>query len=224
MADLRKRPFNITLMIRRIRESVRPFAKAALFELAEDGFTSPFEQLIACIISIRTRDEVTIPTARQLFAKARTPIEISQLKPQEIDRLIRACTFHERKAQQIHHIALRIIDEYQGELPCDADVLLSFAGVGTKCANLVLGIACNQPRIGVDIHVHRVTNRWGYVAARTPEQTTVALEAKLPRRYWVEINSLLVPFGKHICTGALPHCSSCPVLEFCRQVGVKAHR
>jgi endonuclease-3 len=219
-----KRPFDIDQVMRRIRVATRQFAKAALFELADDGFTSPFEQLVACLISIRTRDEVTIPAARKLFARARTPLEVSQLTPREIDQLIRACTFHERKARQIHQIARRVVDEYEGALPCEAEALLSFDGVGLKCANLVLGIACDQPRVGVDIHVHRVTNRWGYVSTRTPEQTSIALEDKLPRRYWVEINRLLVPFGKHICTGAQPRCSKCPVLEFCRQVGVEAHR
>jgi endonuclease-3 len=97
-------------------------------------------------------------------------------------------------------------------------------GVGPKCANLVLGIACKEPFIGVDIHVHRVTNRWGYIAEKTPETTMVALQQKLPREYWVEINRLLVPFGKHICTGTLPKCSTCPVLEMCQQVGVERHR
>jgi endonuclease-3 len=219
-----KRPFDIDQVIRRIRVAMRPFPKAAMFELADDGFSSPFEQLVACIISIRTRDEVTIPTARRLFARARTPLEVSRLTSREIDQLIRACTFHERKTRQILRIARRVVDEYAGALPCEAETLLSFEGVGTKCANLALGIACGQPRVGVDIHVHRVTNRWGYVRTRTPEQTSVALESKLPRRYWVEINRLLVPFGKHICTGALPRCSECPVLEFCRQVGVERHR
>jgi len=96
--------------------------------------------------------------------------------------------------------------------------------VGPKCANLVLGIACGAPRIGVDVHVHRVTNRWGYVAAPSPEATMRALEAVLPRKYHVEINELLVPFGKHVCTGRLPRCSTCPVLDYCRQVGVTEHR
>jgi endonuclease-3 len=219
-----KRPVDIDLVVRRIRKAVEPFAKAAMFELAEDGFDSAFEQLVACIISIRTYDEVMLPTARRLFARARTPEEISRLAPQEIDDLIRPSTFHERKAVQIHAIARRVVDEYDGSLPCDEETLLSFKGVGPKCANLVLGIACGQPYIGVDVHVHRVTNRWGYVQTRTPEQTMQALGEKLPRRYWVDINRLLVPFGKHICTGRLPHCSTCPVLDMCRQVGVTEHR
>jgi endonuclease-3 len=211
-------------MFRRIREVVRPFPKAALFELAEDGFDSPFEQLVACIISIRTRDEVMLPTARRLLGRARTPIAVSRLTAQEIDGLIGTCSFHELKARQIHEIARRSVEEYGGAVPCEYDALVSFGGVGPKCANLVLGIACGEPRVGVDVHVHRVTNRWGYVETRTPEETVAALEEKLPRRRWVEINRLLVPFGKHVCTGRLPRCSSCPVLEFCRQVGVTAHR
>ena len=178
-----KKPFDINLAIKLISEAVRPFPKAAMFELAEAGFNSPFEQLIACMISIRTYDEVSLPTARKLFARARTPAQVSRLTVAEIDSLINASTFHERKAAQIHEIAKRILDEYDGNLPCDSETLLSFSGVGPKCANLVLGIACGQPSISVDIHVHRVTNRWGYVQTSTPEKTMTALEGKLPREH-----------------------------------------
>jgi endonuclease-3 len=219
-----KQPFDIERAVQLIREAVRPYPKAALFELAEEGYTSVFELLVACIISIRTRDETTLPVARRLFAVARTPAAVSQLDPQEIDRLIGACTFHEPKARQIHQIARTAVAEHGGTLPCDAGVLLGFHGVGPKCANLVLGIACGQPSIGVDVHVHRVTNRWGYVHTSTPEKTMAALQETLPRRHWVQINALLVPFGKYICTGVAPKCSTCPVLDMCRQVGVTRHR
>ena len=219
-----KQPFDIDRAMDGIREAVRVFRKAALFELAEDGFNSPFEQLLACLISIRTRDEDTVPLARRLFAQARTPAQVAELSVAEIDGLIAGSTFHQAKAPQIQEIARRVVKEYGGELPCDLNQLLSFRGVGIKCAHLVLGIACGQPRIGVDIHVHRVTNRWGYVATSAPEKTTAALEAVLPSRYWVEINALLVPFGKHVCTGNAPRCSTCPVLTMCRQVGVTSHR
>jgi endonuclease III len=221
---MEKKPFDIDLALDRIEEAVRPWPKAAMFELAESGFDSPFEQLVACMISIRTYDEVTVPTARKLFERARTPAEMSALTPDEIDALIGKSTFHERKAAQIHAIARRVLDEYSGDLPCDPEILQSFPGVGPKCAHLVLGIACDQPFISVDIHVHRVTNRWGYVGASTPEKTMAALGVKLPQKYWVDINRLLVPFGKHICTGARPKCSTCPVLEMCQQVGVTEHR
>lgn len=208
----------------RVGAAVEPFPKAALFELAEEGFTSAFEQLVACILSIRTRDEVTLPAARRFFKAARTAAEVARLTPAQVDDLIRDCTFHEQKAMQIQEIAQRVLDEHDGTLPCDAETLLSLRGVGPKCAHLVLGIACGEARIGVDIHVHRVTNRWGYVQTRTPEETMRALDAKLPQEYRVEINRLLVPFGKHICTGRLPRCSECPVREPCAQVGVTAHR
>jgi len=219
-----KRPFDVPVAVERLREAVKPYPKAALFELYADGHTSVFEILVACIISIRTRDETTLPVARQLFAKARTPVEMSKLSPEEIDELIGDCNYHEPKSKQIHAIARRTVAEHGGKLPCDLDVLLSFHGVGPKCANLALGIACNLPLIGVDIHVHRVTNRWGLVQAPTPEKTMAALQEKLPQSYWVEINALLVPFGKHICTGTAPRCSTCPLLDMCQQVGVTMHR
>ncbi|MBI3968765.1 MAG: endonuclease III [Chloroflexi bacterium] len=219
-----KRPFDVDEIFERLRQAVRPFPKAALFDLADQGFGSPFEQLVACLISIRTKDEVTLLVAHRLFERARTPAELVALSVAEIDDLIRASTFHEVKAPQLHRIARRVVAEHGGGLPCTFEELTSFAGVGIKCANLVLGIACGQPRVGVDIHVHRVTNRWGYVQTKTPEQTTEALEAKLPRPYWIEINRLLVPFGKHVCTGTAPRCSTCPVLEMCQQQGVAAHR
>jgi endonuclease-3 len=219
-----KLPFDIDCAIQEIQQVVRPYPKAAMFALEEEGFGSAFEMLVACIISIRTLDEVTMVCARRLFGIARTPDAMSRLTAAQIDAAIGASTFHEPKARQIREIARRIVKEHQGDLPCRNDVLLSFQGVGPKCANLVLGIACGEARIGVDIHVHRVTNRWGYVQEPTPEKTMAALAEKLPRAYWVEINRLLVPFGKHVCTGRLPRCSTCPVLDMCRQVGVKAHR
>lgn len=219
-----KRPLDIDLMMDRIREAVKPFADAAMFELADKGHTTLFEQLVACIISIRTYDEVSLPAALRLLARASTPEQMLRLSVDEIDDLIGTSTFHEAKARQIQGIAERCVEEFGGELPCDEEVLLSFHGVGPKCANLALGIACGQARISVDIHVHRVTNRWGYVSARAPEKTTKELEKILPERYHVEINRLLVPFGKHICTGTLPKCSTCPVLDMCRQIGVERHR
>lgn len=224
MVEIDKKAFNINRAMQLLREAVRPYPPAALFALYDEGYTSPFEQLVACIISIRTRDETMIVTARSLFSEARTAAAMSELSPTQIDELISASSFHENKAQQIYDIARQITDKYDGALPCKEDLLLSFHGVGPKCANLVLGIACDEAFIGVDVHVHRVTNRWGYVNTQRPKQTMAALMEKLPREYWVEINRLLVPFGKHICTGRRPRCSSCPLLEMCAQVDVVAPR
>jgi endonuclease-3 len=228
MADTKKqrgkRPFDIEEAMPLLRQAVAPYPKAALFELAAEGHTSVFEVLTACIISIRTRDETTLPVARGLFARARTPAAMAALSEEEIDGLIGLCTFHEPKARTIRGIALAALREHGGELPCDLDALIALHGVGPKCASLALGIACEMPLIGVDIHVHRVTNRWGYVQAKTPEKTMAALTEKLPRPYWVEINALLVPFGKHVCTGSAPSCSTCPLLSMCQQVGVTKHK
>jgi endonuclease III len=219
-----KRPFNIHAVLRRIRLEVKQFADAAMFDLASQGYASPFHQLVACIISVRTRDEVSLPTAIRLFEAAPTAEAISRLSVAKIAALIRPSSFYETKAYNIRALAKRVVEEYGGKLPCDFEVMTSFRGVGPKCANLTLGIACGASAISVDVHVHRVTNRWGFVRTPTPEGTRRELETRLPRQYRVEINRLLVPFGKHICTGRLPRCSVCPVLEYCRQVGVTEYR
>ena len=221
---VQKQPFEIISVFRKIRKAIEPFPKAAMFQLAEEGFISPFEQLVACLISVRTRDETTVPTARRLFSIARTPAQVAKLPVERIEELIHGTSFREVKAGHIWEIAIRTVQNYGGMLPCEEAVLRSFTGVGPKCAHLVLGIACGKPAISVDTHVHRVTNRWGFISTSTPEQTMLHLETTLPKRFWVEINRLLVPFGKHICTPTLPKCSTCPVLNACRQVDVTRHR
>lgn len=215
-----KQLFDIDVVMTKIEEAVQPYPKAAMFELAQEGYDSLFEQLIACIISIRTYDELSLPIARELLARARTAAAMLQLTVAEIDTLISTSTFHERKAEQIRQIAAQIVNEFNGELPCNRELLLSFSGVGPKCANLALAIACGEPLISVDVHVYRVTNRWGYIQAKSPETTMIALQEKLPQQHWIDINRLLVPFGKHICTGTRPNCSQCPILPMCQQIDV----
>ena len=224
-----KLPFDVDAVMQRLREATASLADAAMFELRDGGGREPgygtiFQQLVACIISIRTRDETSLPVSRRLFARAATPEALAVCSVEEIAGLIAESSFAEAKAAQIRAIARRTVDEFGGELPADPAVLMSFKGVGPKCANLALGVATGEAGIAVDVHVHRVTNRWGYVTTNAPEETMRALEARLPRRYWVEINRLLVPFGKHVCTGVRPRCSTCPVLAYCRQVGVTEHR
>jgi endonuclease-3 len=219
-----KEPFDIHKTVVLLREMTAELPPAALFDLYERGYTSVFEQLVACIISIRTFDETTIPASLRLFALARTPAEMIKLAPDQVAEAIFDSSYARNKATTILTIAQEAEEKWSGVLPASFEVLTAFKGVGPKCAGLALGIAAQQPYIGVDVHVHRVTNRWGYVAAPTPEKTMAALEKELPQEYWVEINRLLVPFGKHICTGRLPHCSSCLLLSMCRQVGVTKHR
>ena len=215
-----KVPFDIPKMFAAIRRANRPFAKAMLFDLADQGHRSPFEQLVACVLSIRTRDETSLLAAQKLLHRAQRPEQLYAMAEKDIHELIRGCTFAWQKTKTLLALSKKILREYDGETPCDFEGLTDLPGVGPKCANLVLGIACGEPRIGVDIHVHRVTNRWGYVHAKTPEKTLSQLEARLPKSKWIEINELLVPFGKHICTGTAPHCRTCPILKYCHQVGL----
>ena len=211
--------FDIDTAFECLRNVMKAYPRAAMFQLAEEGYRSPFEQLISCMISIRTYDEVSLPVSRQLFAVANTPGAISQLSVAEIERLISKSTYADRKAGQILAIAQALVQDHSGELPCDEETMLGFKGVGPKCAHLALGIACNQPYISVDVHVHRVMNRWGYVQTKTPEKTTKALEATLPKAYWTETNRLLMPFGKNICKSQ-PMCDRCPLSDICPQIGV----
>ncbi len=216
--------FNIHLVVERLQKAVKPLPKAALFDLYDRGYSTLFEQLVACIISIRTYDEVTVPTSINLFRLARTPAAMAALTPGQINVAINQSTYHEGKSHQIQRIATVVRDEHGGKLPEDFATLTSFKGVGPKCASLALGIASGQPYIGVDVHVHRITNRWGYVSTKTPEKTMIALQEKLPEQYWVEINRLLVPYGKHVCRGVAPRCTECSVADMCEKKGVSDRR
>ena len=218
-----KKPFDLPVMLKRIEKATASFPKAAMFELYVRGYTSLFEQLVACIISIRTLDETTIPVSERLFASGRTPQEILDLGIAALEKLLYGATFPGQKAHTITGIARAAVDQ-GGTLPASINGLTALKGVGPKCAGLALGVAEGQAAVSVDIHVHRVVNRWGLVQTTTPEKTMTELEERVPPKKWIDVNRLLMPFGKHICTGRLPKCGTCPVLEFCRQVGVTTHR
>jgi len=215
-----KIPFDIDEVFRRLRVATASMPKAALFDLRDRGHGGAFEQLAAALISARTRDETTIPVSLRLFERAPTPDALAKLGEAEIAALLDGATFPEAKARDLKELSRRIAQDLGGQVPDTMEGLTSFRGVGPKIAALTLGIAFGQPHIAVDVHVHRVTNRWGYVATRSPEATMAALHGILPRRYWIEINERLVPFGKHICTGISPKCLTCPLLDICRQIGV----
>ncbi|MFO0890555.1 MAG: endonuclease III [Isosphaeraceae bacterium] len=220
-----KEPLDIDEVFRRLRRAVEGFPKAAMFDLRDRGFGTPFEQLVGSLISARTRDETTLDVCLRLFAVARTPQQMVALGEESLAALIRPASFPEPKARDILSFSRRIVSDLGGRVPDTLEGLTAFRGVGPKIAALTLAVGFGRPVIAVDVHVHRVTNRWGYVATRTPEQTMAALAARLPERYWIEINERLVPFGKWICTGgAPPKCSTCLLLSMCRQVGVTEHR
>ena len=215
-----KEPFDIHEVFRRLRQACAGLPKAAMFQLRDEGYHTPYEQLVASLISARTLDETSILVCRRLFARARTPAAMAVLDGAELIALLRGATFPEPKARDILALSRTILERHGGEVPDTLEGLTAFRGVGPKVAALTLAAGFNKPAICVDIHVHRIANRWGYVAEPTPERTMAALASKLPRQYWIEINERLVPFGKHVCTGPRPQCPACPLLPMCRQVGV----
>ena len=212
--------FDIHEVFARLRVACATLSKAAMFDLRDRGYGSPYEQLVSSLISARTLEHTTMAASLRLFAVARTPAEVAALGYDGLLPLIRDATFPEAKARDILALSRAILDQHGGQVPDTMEGLTAFRGVGPKIAALTLAVGFGQPAIPVDIHVHRVANRWGYVATATPERTLAALQAKLPRQYWIEINERLVPFGKYICTGPRPHCPDCPLLSMCRQVGV----
>jgi endonuclease-3 len=184
----------------------------------------PFHILISTILSLRTKDEVTRQAATRLLGKARSPQELLLLPEEDIARLIFPVGFYKTKARTLKQICRDLIDKYEEKVPSDLEELLKLKGVGRKTANLVVTLGFHKPGICVDTHVHRVSNRLGYVKTKTPEQTEMALREKLPKEYWIEYNDLLVTWGQNICRPISPFCSRCAVLPHCKQVGVVRNR
>ena len=184
----------------------------------------PFRVLISTMLSLRTKDEVTTVSSRRLFEKAKTPQAILKLTAEQIQQLIYPVGFYKTKAENIRRVCRILIEQYGSRVPDDLDELLSLPGVGRKTANLVLTLGYDKLGICVDTHVHRIANRLGYVQTKTPEQTEMTLRQKLPKKWWIPINDILVAFGQALCKPISPWCSRCPVKGFCEKVGVHRHR
>ena len=184
----------------------------------------PFRVLISTVLSLRTKDETTAEASRRLFALAVTPGAMLALSEKEIAEAIYPVGFYRTKAKNIRGICRELIDIYGSRVPCDLDELLSLKGVGRKTANLVLTLGYGKPGICVDTHVHRISNRLGYVETRTPYDTEMELRKKLPKRHWIDYNSLLVAFGQYLCRPMSPKCSICPVEAYCDKAGVGKRR
>jgi endonuclease-3 len=184
----------------------------------------PFRVLVGCIISLRTKDEVTYPATERLFERASTPERMARLRLPTIEKLIYPAGFYRRKAEQIRTIARKLVAGNGGRVPDTIDELLELPGVGRKTANLVVTLGFDKPGICVDIHVHRITNRLGWVETSHPDETEAALRALLPRRHWIPINEILVRHGQQVCKPISPICSTCPVIKDCPQLGVDRKR
>ncbi len=219
----RRRPFDMHRVIRRLRAAA-PSWNAPVVTLIANQSADPFQILISCLLSLRTKDETTGPAARRLFQLADTPHTMVALAARDIERAIYPVGFYRTKARTILELCRTLIDQYGSRVPAELDELLTLKGVGRKTANLVLTQGFHKPGICVDTHVHRISNRWGYVRAKDPHATEMALRGKLPHQYWMEYNDLLVAFGQTICQPTSPWCSRCPIAAYCPRRGVTRHR
>ena len=210
----------LKLLKDRLEGAELPSVSVVAREFARD----PFRILVSTILSLRTKDKVTLEASQRLLEKAPTAAALLSLKEEEIQTLIYPVGFYRVKARNLKQIAYQLIHRFQGQVPSDRELLLSLPGVGRKTANLVLNLGYGIPAICVDTHVHRISNRLGWVSTHTPEQTEYALMEALPQRYWIPLNEVLVAYGQRVCTPQSPFCSTCPLQQECPQVGVTRRR
>jgi endonuclease III len=214
---------DIHAVIRILRREV-PKWETPIVTLMAETYRSPFRVLISCILSLRTQDSTTAKASHRLFALADSAEAMMKLTAKKIEQTIFPVGFYRTKAQIIRDICRILVQNYSSKVPDEIDELLKLKGVGRKTANLVVTLGYQKPGICVDTHVHRISNRWGYIKTTTPEKTEFALREKLPRQYWIEYNDLLVSFGQHLCRPISPLCSQCPIEKYCAKIGVTISR
>jgi len=207
-----------------LEKELEPFGLPPVSAMAEEDVVDPFKILVSTIISARTKDEVTGPATERLFALADSPEKMQRLPEEKIEKAIFPAGFYHTKAKAIRRAARELVERFGSRVPDSIEELLTLPGVGRKTANLVVTLAHNKAGICVDTHVHRITNRWGYVKTKTPHETEQALRAKLPKKHWIAINTILVMHGQNICKPISPLCSRCPVFRCCDRVGVTKSR
>ncbi len=214
--------FSISQALAKVKKAVRDFRTPSVTVISRKN--DAFAVLVSCIISLRTRDEVTEPASARLFQLARNPAELLKLSNQKIEQAIYPAAFFRNKTKSLKDLCKDLIDHYDGKVPDKLEELLKLKGVGRKTANLTLTLGHDKPGICVDIHVHRISNRWGYVETKSPDETERVLRDQLPRRYWKSYNDLLVAFGQNICKPVSPFCGSCPLEKDCPKNGVTKYR
>jgi endonuclease-3 len=210
--------------IRIVKQEIRRWQEPVVGVISRESNRDPFLILISCLLSLRTKDKTTDEASHRLFALARTPAAMLKLPLKKIERAIYPVGFYRTKAKSIHQICDRLLDAYGGTVPDSIDELVTLPGVGRKTANLVVTVGYGKPGICVDIHVHRISNRWGYIKTKTPEESEHALRNTLPKRYWITFNDLLVPYGQNLCQPVSPFCSRCKLTDYCDRVGVTKSR
>lgn len=214
----------ITAALRIVKREIRQWEEPVLGVVARESKRDPFRILISCLLSLRTKDKTTSEASARLYALAHQPAPMLTVPLQKIEQAIYPVGFYRTKAKSIHAICRRLLDVYGGIVPDSIEELVTLSGVGRKTANLVVTVGFGKPGICVDIHVHRISNRWGYIKTKTPEESEEALRRKLPKQHWITFNDLLVPFGQHLCQPVSPFCSKCKLIECCDRVGVKRSR
>jgi endonuclease-3 len=214
---------DIHVVLRLVKKSIQQWAVPVMARLAENG-SDPFKILVACILSLRTRDQTTAEASGRLFALVADPFSMANIDLIKLEKAIFPVGFYRTKAKQILKLSKQICEEFHGKVPDTIEALLRLPGVGRKTANLVRTVGYKKPGICVDIHVHRICNRLGYVTTKSPDDTESVLRKKLSQKHWITFNNLLVPFGQNQCTPISPRCSSCPIEDFCQRVGVLTAR
>ena len=206
---------DIDKIVKLLKDAKQPQSE---FVKLMDSFKNPYLVLIACILSLRTNDKTTYPATLRMLELAKTPKEMKNVSQEELAKAIYPVGFYENKARQIIELSKTIDEELNGQVPDEIEDLIKFKGVGRKTANLVLSLGFNKPAICVDVHVHRIFNRLGYIKTKTPEETEFALREKLPQKYWIDINTLLVTHGQNVCKPIKPKCSECPIARYCAKI------
>lgn len=194
------------------------------FFLAKSGSKKPFYVLISCMLSHRTKDEVTYPIAKELYKKVNTPKKMIKLTSKQIEKLIYPISFYKTKAKRLREASKKLIKDYKGKVPNTMEELLTIKGVGRKTAGIVLTHAFNIPALPIDTHCHRLPNRLGWIKTKSPEETELQLMKLIPKRYWLDINELFVKHGQTICKPVSPFCSKCIIRKYCKRVNVKTSR
>jgi endonuclease-3 len=215
-------PSDISISLKHLRKSIKTWPIPVVTAISSKR--NPFMVLVSCILSLRTRDMVTASASDRLFVLACTPEDFVNLEPEQVEKAIYPVAFFRNKTVTLFNLCRVLIDEYDGKVPELLDELLQIKGVGRKTANLTITLGYGNLGICVDVHVHRISNRWGYVETKSPDETEIALRKMLPKRYWKEFNNLLVSFGQNICKPTSPYCSKCCIEKYCSQTGVISYR
>jgi endonuclease III len=215
-------PSGLSTSLKHLRKIIKTWPIPVVTAIGSNR--NPFMVLVSCILSLRTRDKVTASASDRLFILAYTPKDLLKLEPETVEKAIYPVAFFRNKTVTLFNLCRVLIDKYDGKVPESLDELLQLKGVGRKTANLTITLGYGKMGICVDVHVHRIANRWGYVETKSPDETEIALRKKLPKRYWKELNNLLVSFGQNICKPIAPYCSKCCIEKYCSQIGVKSYR